>query len=276
MALPAHAVRRRIVAALAWTLVAFLAAGCSGNSVQPPDRPSLSTGQASADQTVPARRNPARHARPPGLPDARLTPGDALPVSADDICTTGYSRQVRSVPSELKQQVYSEYGIASHESGEYEVDHLISLELGGSNSVRNLWPQSYRTTPWNARAKDRLEDRLHRLVCDGKMDLRAAQHAIASDWIAAYRKYVGPDPGPSSTGSDSLRAHRTRPSPASGSAGRGPEANASSDARVWVNTRSGVYWRPGTEYYGKTKEGVYMTQREAIRRGFHAPGRKHE
>jgi hypothetical protein len=29
-----------------------------------------------------------------------------------------------------KAQVYAEYGIASHASGEYEMDHLISLELG--------------------------------------------------------------------------------------------------------------------------------------------------
>jgi hypothetical protein len=51
---------------------------------------------------------------------------------------------VRDVPAETKRQVYREYVITSHVTGDYEIDHLISLELGGSNSIRNLWPESYR------------------------------------------------------------------------------------------------------------------------------------
>jgi hypothetical protein len=45
----------------------------------------------------------------------------------------------------VKRKVYAEYGITHHEPSEFEVDHLISLELGGSNSIRNLWPESRRT-----------------------------------------------------------------------------------------------------------------------------------
>jgi hypothetical protein len=71
------------------------------------------------------------------------------------------------------------------------VDHLISLELGGSNSIRNLWPESFSTQPWNARVKDRLENRLHREVCSGRMSLHDAQRAIATNWIDAYNTYVG-------------------------------------------------------------------------------------
>lgn len=67
------------------------------------------------------------------------------------------------------------------------------MELGGSNSLRNLWPESYHTT-WNARVKDRLEDKLHKLVCAGQLDLATAQRAIATDWISAYKTYVGPQP----------------------------------------------------------------------------------
>jgi hypothetical protein len=74
----------------------------------------------------------------------------------------------------VKRQVYAEYGITSHAPGEFEVDHLISLELGGSNSIRNLWPQSYRTQPWNARVKDRVENKLHQMVCKGEIDLKTA------------------------------------------------------------------------------------------------------
>src|SRR4029077_13314579 len=72
--------------------------------------------------------------------------------------------------------------------------HLIPLSLGGSNSIRNLWPQSYRTSPWNAHVKDVLERRLHNLVCAEKVDLQTAQHEIATDWIKAYQKYVAKSP----------------------------------------------------------------------------------
>jgi hypothetical protein len=64
------------------------------------------------------------------------------------------------------------------------VDHLISLELGGADVAENLWPQSYDTVTWNAHTKDKLEDRLHALVCAGRLPLEQAQRDIATDWIA--------------------------------------------------------------------------------------------
>jgi hypothetical protein len=101
---------------------------------------------------------------------------------------------VRNVPIAVKRQVYASYGIRTHEPGEYEIDHLVSLELGGSNSTRNLWPQSYRTSPWNARVKDALENELHRRVCAGTLDLTTAQRIIAQNWVMGYRTYVNPNP----------------------------------------------------------------------------------
>jgi hypothetical protein len=44
---------------------------------------------------------------------------------------------------------------------------------------------------YGAHVKDRLENQLHKLVCNGTLTLQAAQCAIATDWIAAYQKYVG-------------------------------------------------------------------------------------
>ncbi len=74
----------------------------------------------------------------------------------------------------------------------YEEDHLISLELGGHpTSPANLWAEPWFGA-WNARVKDRLENRLHRLVCDGTLTLRDAQQAVATDWVAAYRRFVAP------------------------------------------------------------------------------------
>jgi hypothetical protein len=42
---------------------------------------------------------------------------------------------------------------------------------------------------------------------------------------------------------------------------------------VWVNTESGVYHRPGTRWYGKTKQGKYMTEAHAIKAGYKASAR---
>jgi len=121
------------------------------------------------------------------LPDAAMTPGAALDVSVADVCAPGYSKRVRNVPQAVKHEVYAEYGVRSHHPDEYEIDHLISLELGGSNARRNLWPQSFVTHPWNAHVKDELENELHRAICAHEISMGAAQREIAGDWIAAWR-----------------------------------------------------------------------------------------
>ena len=130
-------------------------------------------------------------------------------------------KKVRNVPAEMKREVYEEYRITSHESGDYEVDHLIPLELGGSNSTKNLWPESHRTSPWNAQVKDRLDGKLHELVCSGQLDLKTAQRTIASNWSEPYKLHVSP---PSSRLASPTAA----------------ESPLSSD-QVWVNTKSGKY-----------------------------------
>ncbi|HEY2895835.1 MAG TPA: hypothetical protein VGJ12_01760 [Gemmatimonadaceae bacterium] len=143
----------------------------------------------------------------PFVPDLAKTPGDTLEVTAADICVPGYSKKVRNVPIAVKRQVYLNYGIRKHKPGDYEIDHLISLELGGSNSIRNLWPQSYRTSPWNAHVKDALENELHRRVCAGTIDLATAQRIIAQNWVMGYRIYVNPNPPVAAT---RARAHTHR------------------------------------------------------------------
>jgi hypothetical protein len=192
----------------------------------------------------------------PILPDLKLTPGDAFDVTVQDICTPGYAKKVRNVPQAEKEQVYREYGITAHPPHAFEVDHLIPLELGGSNSIKNLWPESYLTSPWNARVKDRLEARLHARVCAGTLDLKTAQQAIATDWVEAYKRYVGPEPKASSRPSEDERAETASAA-----------APAAVD-QVWVNTRTGKYWRPGSRYFGRTKQGRFMTEQEAKAEGF--------
>lgn len=118
--------------------------------------------------------------------DLACTPGAIIPsATKEQICVPGYSKTVRNVPSSLKQQVFSEYGIASHTKGQYEVDHVVSLELGGSNDIANLSPEAAQPTP-GFHQKDAVENYLHQQVCNGSLPLDQAQRQIANDWVSVY------------------------------------------------------------------------------------------
>jgi len=121
-----------------------------------------------------------------GVQDKACTPGAIfMDATVAQICTPGYSSSVRNVPTSEKDQVYAMYNITSHFSGQYEVDHLISLELGGSNDIANLWPELADPKP-GFHQKDAVENYLHQQVCDGKMSLQKAQELIANDWHQVY------------------------------------------------------------------------------------------
>jgi hypothetical protein len=146
------------------------------------------------------RSHPPSASRTRGVPAAdvprrSLTPGAAFAVGKARICGPGYSASVRNVPPSEATAVYDRYGVA-HVPYAHEVDHLVSLEIGGSNSIANLWPEPYAGR-WGAHTKDVLENRLHELVCSGRLALRAAQRIEARNWVAAYRRYVGGVPAAS-------------------------------------------------------------------------------
>jgi 5-methylcytosine-specific restriction endonuclease McrA len=141
------------------------------------------------------------------VPDPSLTPGAVLTTSRAVVCVSGYSSRVRDVPDSEKELAYARYGVA-HVPYAHEVDHLVSLELGGSNAITNLWPEPYAGR-WGARTKDALENRLHDLVCSGSMSLRYAQHIEATDWVSAYKRYVGSPPQPAPTHTTSSQPTRT-------------------------------------------------------------------
>ena len=126
------------------------------------------------------------------LPSPALTPGATWNVSVAELCATG-TRELRQVPVAVRQQVLRNYGMEGVPSDEYELDYLITPELGGAPDPRNLWPQRYASRVWNAHVKDELERLLPTLVCDRQIRLEAAQREIARDWIAAYRKYFKTD-----------------------------------------------------------------------------------
>lgn len=121
------------------------------------------------------------------LMDSACTPGAVdKSLTKEIICSPDFStKSVRNVPASEKSLVYHEYGITSHKPGEYEVDHLISLELGGSNDIANLWPESAEPRP-GYHEKDKVENYLHRQVCNGAISLQEAQQKIASNWLEIY------------------------------------------------------------------------------------------
>ncbi|HEY2434960.1 MAG TPA: zf-HC2 domain-containing protein [Vicinamibacterales bacterium] len=122
------------------------------------------------------------------LPDTRLTPGAVADVTVAELCSAGRLPRP-AVPGTVRQVVLRRYRMEGVPASEYELDYLITPELGGLPDARNLWPERYASGVWNARVKDDLERLLPRLVCDGSVDLARAQHEIAADWIAAYKKY---------------------------------------------------------------------------------------
>jgi anti-sigma factor RsiW len=125
------------------------------------------------------------------LPVASITPGATADVTVDQLCSG--ATDARPITVAMRAQVLSEYGVQDVPSDQYELDYLITPELGGATDVRNLWPQGYGSPIWNARVKDELEELLPRLVCSHQLDLTTAQRDMAADWIAAYKKYFKTD-----------------------------------------------------------------------------------
>lgn len=121
-------------------------------------------------------------------PDPKLTPGEIAVQDRTRICTQEPSTS--TLPHDVGRLVFDLYGIDRPGKRGYELDHLIPPELGGADDPKNLWPQPY-LSEWNAHLKDALEDRLHQMVCQDEITLAAAQHELATDWIAAYKKYFG-------------------------------------------------------------------------------------
>jgi hypothetical protein len=125
---------------------------------------------------------------PVNLPNPTLTPGAAATVTRDDLCGSEYKSEDRNIPITLKRQTFDRYGLSPQAVG-YNVDHLIPVPLGGSNSPKNLWPQSL-SGEWNYHMKNRLERKLHKMVCSNTLALEIAQQEIARDWVSAYKKYM--------------------------------------------------------------------------------------
>lgn len=113
------------------------------------------------------------------LPDRICTPGAVETVDLRVICGTS-TRTRRNVSDAVRRERFASYGIAWADRGRYELDHLVPLELGGSNDPLNLWPEPIG----QAARKDRVENVLHARVCGGTLALVGAQRVFQTDWSA--------------------------------------------------------------------------------------------
>ncbi|MFF4185023.1 hypothetical protein ACFYZ9_17665 [Streptomyces sp. NPDC001691] len=134
------------------------------------------------------------------LPDPKCTPGALNPKVtqenlASTVCKSGYTGTIRppvSVTGPEKTANARSYDYTGA-LGDGEYDHLVSLVLGGDpDDPRNLWvePPSPDHKPGGGpnNPKDTVESKLSKAVCSGKVQLKAAQSAIATDWTTALAK----------------------------------------------------------------------------------------
>jgi hypothetical protein len=131
--------------------------------------------------------------------EVQLTPGVTNPNVTQanihkTICKSGWTATVRppaSYTNNLKKEGITQYGYDDSKLADYEEDHFIPLEIGGSpKDPNNLWPEPYNTTingkTIGAHQKDKVEDLLKKKVCDGTITLKEAQIQITGDWYKIY------------------------------------------------------------------------------------------
>lgn len=121
------------------------------------------------------------------LANKKLTPGAVIAKATVALaCKAGYARTVPAVSTAEAKAVFARYHIGYAKRAQYQLDHLISVGIGGSNAVANLWPEPL-AGKYGARAKDAVEAKITTMVCTGRSSLHDAQHAEAGNWSTAVK-----------------------------------------------------------------------------------------
>jgi len=173
------------------------------------------------------------------LPDTACSPGAVLTTDSKVVCVVGYTKKVRAVTTATMKKVFKEYDLSWSNRSNYEIDHLISLELGGSNDISNLFPESYTITN-GARVKDTFENYLHSQVCKGLMILEEAQKEISGDWLSYYQQWKNPKAVVKTTTPTIVQTKTTTTTP-----------TTVADPAVKKST-TGICHAKGTTYYART------------------------
>jgi hypothetical protein len=115
------------------------------------------------------------------LPNPKLTPGRIAERDKDR----------GGVTLAMEKKVFSRYRLPWPRRAEFKIDHLIPVELGGADTIDNLWPQSLRTKPYGADRKELLTEVLLERIRAGRMTIAQAQEQLRKDWIDAFVDNLG-------------------------------------------------------------------------------------
>ncbi len=183
---------RRLGAMLVVSALGLLATGCSFGAQDPsapyfptvaqaaahPDPLNLGTGSLIAHASI-LRGAISR-------PNLSLTPGVIADHDVTSVCKSPRHVKV-PVPIPEAQAIKAAYGIPANRYPRYYMDYLVPLNLGGAAVQANLWPMSTKGVGFHEKAN--LNARLRNVVCDGRMTLDQAQHAIITDWYTLWVRY---------------------------------------------------------------------------------------
>lgn len=115
-------------------------------------------------------------------PDPRVTPGDVCKANDPDFDGYVYSEKIahckRNFSEAKKASVARVYGVPKANWSDYEFDHLIPLCVGGSNDVRNVWPEPIE----HAHRKDVIEDKVCAALRAGTMTQKEAVQEVFT-WV---------------------------------------------------------------------------------------------
>ena len=115
------------------------------------------------------------------LPNPKLTPGRVAKRDKDR----------GGVTLKMEQKVFARYRLPWARRNEFKIDHLIPVELGGADTINNLWPQSLRTKPYGADRKELLTEVLLTRIRASQMTVAQAQEQISRDWIDTFIDHLG-------------------------------------------------------------------------------------
>lgn len=149
--------------------------------------PAGSSTTAGTAPTAPSAPDLTGAGLPPGSAPGAVSSAVTQATVHSTICVSGYTASVRppaSYTDALKRQQMASEGLPGPTSL-YEEDHRVPLEVGGNpTSPLNLWPEPW-DGPHGAHAKDAIENRVHRDVCNGTLTLAQGQAVFLGDWWTA-------------------------------------------------------------------------------------------